>query len=118
MCLSMIMLGIFFEDDNLMDIAERMIQNQASLMTRYPAGFSHWGQALWLLEHQEITVYRGRGAVDYGLGQISKLPFLHLIAAAEDKAGIPVVASKPLQDGLWKWDCDNHGCGLPELVDQ
>ncbi len=118
MCLAMITLGIYFEDQNLMDIAQRMIRNHASLMTRYPAGFSHWGQALWLLEHQEITVYWGKGAVEYSLGQMKKLPYLHLIAAAENISTIPVITSKPLQEGLWKWKCNNHGCGLPERIDQ
>lgn len=116
MCLAMSILGIYFEDDHLLNLAGRMIRNQASLMAQYPSGFSHWGQAMWLYEHQEITVFRGADAVEYAQGRLRQLPQLHSLAASDGSAAIPAVASKPFQEGLWRWKCDNNGCGLPERL--
>jgi uncharacterized protein YyaL (SSP411 family) len=117
MCLAMIALGIYFEDAYFMKEARTMLRNQASLMERYPAAYSHWAQALWLMEHQDLTVFRGEKATEYATSKLADFHHLHLIAASNRQSGIPVVASKVLNDGLWQWNCNHQGCGIPIKID-
>ncbi len=116
MCLALTMMGIYFEDEHLLSEARKMLRNQARLMEQYPAAFNHWGQALWLLEHQEITVFKGENAARYAIGKLNHLHHLQLIAAADGSSSIPAVASKENRAGLWRWTCNQNGCRIPEQI--
>ncbi|MBK9291746.1 MAG: thioredoxin domain-containing protein [Bacteroidetes bacterium] len=116
MCMAISMLSVYFEDDRLSGIASALLQNQVALMMQYPAGFSHWGQALYMHEKKDISVLRGNDAIRFAKSLFANRPMWHLVAAATGQSAIPAVNSKTLQPGTWLWKCDYRGCAIPEKL--
>jgi len=113
MCMALVKLGIFFEEIRYLDISNAMIDTQRPLMSKYPSGFTHWAQALHLLENQQLIVVRGPGAKN-ALSTLRRiLPLGILTAAAENDSSIPVVNDKPTAAKLQYWMCDRRGCRPP-----
>ncbi|MDP2237213.1 MAG: thioredoxin domain-containing protein [Bacteroidales bacterium] len=113
MCMALVKLGIFFDERKYLDISAAMIDTQRSLMGKYPSGFTHWAQALHLLENQQLIVLRGLGA-QKALNTLRRnLPHGILTAASETDSLIPAVKEKPLSTQLQYWMCDRLGCRPP-----
>ena len=102
-------LGMLFENQEHIAIAEKMIHQQADKMTAYPAGFSHWAQALMLLEKQQLIVVTGSEALQAAQTLRKKLEGLTLVIADESQK-LPAVKSKPQLQELRLYLCDTKGC--------
>lgn len=102
-------LGMLYENQTYTAIAEKMIQQQAEKMTAYPAGFSHWAQALMLLERQQLIVVTGNEALK--TAQTLRQHINNLTVVITDESlQLPAVKSKPQQNDLRLYFCDTAGC--------
>lgn len=109
-CLVLIQLGIYFETENYLAIAKKMLAGQLPLMEKYPTSFSYWGQALHLLNHQSLLVVGGKEA-QAELMEIKKSwSKTMLTGVVNESSSIPAIASKPLNENLQLWYCDIKGC--------
>jgi len=102
-------LGMLFENQEYIAIAEKMIQQQAEKMSTYPAGFSHWAQALMLIEKQQLIVVTGNEALQTAQTLRQQLDNLILVATDASKQ-LPAIKSKPRQYELRLYLCDTGGC--------
>ncbi len=68
-------------------------------MITYPTGFSHWAQALMLLERQQLIVVTGNEALK--TAQTLRQQLNNLTVVIADESGqLPAVKSKPQQKRL------------------
>ncbi len=113
MCMALVKLGMLFENQSYLSMAEKMIRCQFNMMNKYPSGFTHWGQALYLLENQAMVILRGPNANEACKTLRRCIPLYILTAASYGNSSIPVVANKRLGGSLKYWYCDHRGCQLP-----
>ncbi len=113
MCMALAKLGILFEDTPYLKKAEKMIDSQKDVMIKHPSGFTHWAQALMLLEQQALIIVRGPGAHEANKQLRRSVPGSMLTAASEGDSAIPAVSDKPLAEKLQFWFCDHKGCQMP-----
>lgn len=109
-CKAMVEVGIYFEDLALLQRAEAMISTQKERMATYPGSFTHWGQALLLLEKQQLVVVTGSDAKSAAHSLAHHLPPAVLIAAGETQSTIPAVLIKLPTEKTTYWYCDHMGC--------
>ncbi|PKP53441.1 MAG: thioredoxin domain-containing protein [Bacteroidetes bacterium HGW-Bacteroidetes-1] len=109
-CMALVKLGILFENANYLNIASAMIEHQKPKMMKFPTGFSHWGQAYYLLENQRMVVIRGHQAKEAARALRGRLPMDVITAAAEKESRIQVVNNKPESDMPEYWICFRLGC--------
>ena len=102
-------LGMLFEDQEYIEIAEKMIQQQVEKMTTYPSSFSHWAQALMLLEKQQLIVVNGSDALQAAHVLRQQLDDLTLVITDESQQ-LPAAKTKPQQKELRLFLCDIKGC--------
>jgi len=102
-------LGLLFEDQEYIVIAEKMIQRQVEKMTAYPSSFSHWAQALMLMEKQQLIVINGSGALQAVHVLRQQLDDLTLVITDETQQ-LPAAKSKPQLEELRLYLCDINGC--------
>jgi uncharacterized protein YyaL (SSP411 family) len=112
-CMGLVKLGIYFEEENYFAIAKKMLARQLNSMEKYPTSFAYWGQALHLLNHQPLLVAGGNKA-QTELLKIKKTWSKNMLTAtSKGSSSIPAVASKPLNQDLQLWFCDINGCRTP-----
>lgn len=117
-CMVLIKLGIYFEEENYLAIAKKMLGQQLTLMEKYPTSFAYWGQSLHLLNHQPLLVVGGKEA-QTELMKIKKTwTKTMLTATAKESSSIPAIASKPFDEDLQLWYCDINGCrtAVPDVA--
>lgn len=110
MCNNLISLGMVYEDAALIEMAAEMLEKQMPFMQKFPSSFYQWAQCQWLINEQPLVVVRGPGATS-GMRQLrAQLPPATLLAAADNASVLPVVADKPVTQGIQYWYCDRLGC--------
>lgn len=109
MAMVLVELGMLFENQEYLTTAEKMIQRQAEKMTAYPSSFSHWAQALMLLEKQQLIVVNGSNALQTAHILRQQLDDLTLVVTDASKQ-LPAVNSKPQLEELRLYLCDTNGC--------
>jgi hypothetical protein len=102
-------MGMLFEKQEFIVIAEKMIQQQAEKMTAYPVGFSHWAQVIMLLEKQQLIVVMGNESLETVEVLRKQFDELTLIVTDESRQ-LPAAKSKPQQDEIRLYLCDIQGC--------
>ncbi|MBU1367908.1 MAG: thioredoxin domain-containing protein [Bacteroidetes bacterium] len=101
--------SMLFEKPEYSKLAEKMIQQQAPKMAEYPSSFSHWAQALLLLETQQLIVVVGENALQAAQLVRKQINTLTLVATDESRQ-LPAVASKPETSEQRFYLCDTDGC--------
>ncbi|MBU1009182.1 MAG: thioredoxin domain-containing protein [Bacteroidetes bacterium] len=114
MCMALVKLGSFFEQEDYVQTARKMIDQVAAMMAEYPGNFTHWGQALYVIKNRRMLIGRG-AAASAAISEIrNKLPSDMLVAAtAAADSQIPALNSKPFIPSGMYWYCDSTGCRLP-----
>ncbi len=113
MCMALVKLGMLFGLSHYISRAEAMLFQVKPMMAGYPGGFSHWAQALMMINGQKLLVIRGPFYKEAAVQARRKLGLLTLVAAADKKSLIPAVQAKSDTGKLQYWYCDHSGCLMP-----
>ena len=118
----LINLGLIFEKQDYLKLAEQMLHQQLDAMQQFPIAHSHWLQALIRLEQQTMIVVKGPESLSSSLMLQQKLSSSIPVLASSEK-GIPVVDDKPADDRTCFYLCDKLGCrptiaSIDELLHQ
>lgn len=112
MAKALIKAGMIFENEAFIAIAKQMIANQMPSMKQFPSSFSHWAQALLLLESQRMVCITGKDSASAASQLMRKLP-AEVIIVAGLPDNIPVLQDKKDFESLRYYFCDRDGCKLP-----
>ncbi|HOI32655.1 MAG TPA: hypothetical protein PLC47_07810, partial [Bacteroidales bacterium] len=105
----LISLGLIFEKQDYLHIAEQMLHQQLNAMQQFPTAHSNWLQAFIRLEQQSIIVVKGPESLSSSLKLQQKISSLIPVLASSEE-GIPVVDDKPNNDCTTFYLCERQGC--------
>jgi uncharacterized protein len=110
----LVLLSYFFENDDYLHMADRMLWGMSSKIQQHPGGYSYWMQVM-LLRHYGLyqLVCAGQGAESHAVQLAEKYIPNGVQAYAVTGTVIPLLKEKEPGNLLQFYVCHDKTCGLP-----